>query len=134
MRCPENIPCPLHMGKLHTGKLFYNSALLANVPFGVPGVVSFALKALSMSRPPKDSLMRVKPPGGCLKSRGGAKYSAVVIGLGGGGLPLFLSNYLKLNTEVVELDKEVVKLAKRHFECHASPFLQVRLCSSRFWI
>lgn len=48
-----------------------------------------------------------------------------MIGLGGGGLPVFLSRYLQLHTRVAELDPEVAKLAAEHFRCCGIPALQV---------
>ena len=51
--------------------------------------------------------------------------SSLVIGLGGGGLPLFMSSYAGLQTTVVELDEQVSRLAADYFGCHANPGLQV---------
>ncbi|GAQ85556.1 S-adenosyl-L-methionine dependent methyltransferases [Klebsormidium nitens] len=39
----------------------------------------------------------------------------LVIGLGGGGLPMFLHNHLPLRVKVVELDPVVAQMAQRHF-------------------
>ena len=40
---------------------------------------------------------------------------ALVVGLGGGGLPVFLSRHCGMDVESVELDPVVVDLAQRHF-------------------
>eukprot|EP01026_Neomeris_dumetosa_P003207 TRINITY_DN1086_c0_g1_i8.p2 TRINITY_DN1086_c0_g1~~TRINITY_DN1086_c0_g1_i8.p2 ORF type:complete len:207 (-),score=29.24 TRINITY_DN1086_c0_g1_i8:118-738(-) len=42
--------------------------------------------------------------------------SCLLIGLGGGGLPLFLNQYAKINVQVVELDPIVSEVAKNHFQ------------------
>ena len=64
--------------------------------------------------------------GECLNGRKHlSEASCLVIGLGGGGLPVFLHRHLQLPTRVVELDQEVGKLAADHFGCHTSPGLLV---------
>ena len=64
--------------------------------------------------------------GECCKGREDlSEASCLVIGLGGGGLPVFLHRHLQLPTRVVELDQEVANLAQDHFGCHLGPGLQV---------
>ena len=52
---------------------------------------------------------------------------AVVIGLGGGGLPVFLHRFLGMSVEAVELDATVVSLARRHFGFQEEPGLRVSI-------
>lgn len=51
---------------------------------------------------------------------------ALVVGLGGGGLPVFLQQFCGLAVHTVELDPVVVQLAQAHFGFVQSPMLQVR--------
>ena len=50
---------------------------------------------------------------------------AVVIGVGGGSLPLFLARHLDFEVEAVELDPAVLELAQEHFSFHNSDRLRV---------
>ena len=50
----------------------------------------------------------------------------MVVGLGGGGLPMYLNLFCGMDVSVVELDPVVVKLARRHFGFTDSATLQVR--------
>ena len=50
----------------------------------------------------------MEPNSGCQKK-------AMVIGLGGGALAMFLHRYLGFAVDAVELDELVVALAMRHF-------------------
>ena len=52
---------------------------------------------------------------------------ALVIGLGGGGLPVFLHRFLGMSVEAVELDEAVVGLARRHFGFQEESGLQVSI-------
>ena len=52
---------------------------------------------------------------------------ALVVGLGGGGLPVFLQQFCGLAVQTVELDPVVVQLAQAHFGFMPSPMLQVRV-------
>ena len=52
---------------------------------------------------------------------------ALVVGLGGGGLPVFLQQLCGLAVQTVELDPVVVQLAQAHFGFVQSPMLQVEL-------
>ena len=52
---------------------------------------------------------------------------ALVVGLGGGGLPVFLQQFCGLAVQTVELDPVVVQLAQAHFGFVQSPTLQVEL-------
>ena len=52
---------------------------------------------------------------------------ALVVGLGGGGLPVFLQRHCGLCVDVVELDDVVVQLACDHFGFHPSDELQVAM-------
>ena len=50
-----------------------------------------------------------------------------MVGLGGGGLPVFLQQFCGLAVQTVELDPVVVQLAQAHFGFVQSPMLQVGL-------
>lgn len=50
----------------------------------------------------------------------------MLVGLGGGGLPVYLNQFCGMNVSVVELDPTVVDLARRHFGFRDSSSLQVR--------
>lgn len=55
----------------------------------------------------------------------------MVIGLGGGALPIYLHRALGLAVDCVELDEAVVGLARRHFgftDMETEPHLKVRAC------
>lgn len=52
---------------------------------------------------------------------------ALVVGLGGGGLPVFLNRHCHMDVQAVELDPVVVDLARRHFGFAESASLRVRL-------
>lgn len=57
----------------------------------------------------------------------------LVIGLGGGALPIYLHEVFAFNVDCVDLDETVVRLAKTHFgfeESTETPRLQV--CSQHF--
>ena len=41
--------------------------------------------------------------------------SVLVIGLGGGALPIYLHDVFSLNVECIDLDATVIRLAKEHF-------------------
>ena len=56
---------------------------------------------------------------------------ALVIGLGGGGLPVFLHRFLGMSVEAVELDEAVVGLARRHFGFQEEPGLQVSISRAK---
>ncbi|KAL3138414.1 hypothetical protein ABBQ32_006209 [Trebouxia sp. C0010 RCD-2024] len=45
----------------------------------------------------------------------GGRARAMVVGLGGGGLPVFLNRHCHMDVQAVELDPVVVDLARRHF-------------------
>lgn len=70
-------------------------------------------------------------PGGCLareEDDSGGGRSALVVGLGGGGLPVFLQRFLGVSVAAVELDPQVVDLASRHFGCQDTAALEVIAC------
>ena len=50
----------------------------------------------------------------------------MVIGLGGGALPIFLHNVFNLTVVTVELDGIIVELAQKHFGLGIYPEIQVR--------
>ena len=55
----------------------------------------------------------------------------LVIGLGGGALPIYLHDVFSLNVECIDLDETVIRLAKAHFgfeESLEEPRLEV--CSA----
>lgn len=52
---------------------------------------------------------------------------AMVVGLGGGGLPVFLNQHCGMDVQSVELDPVVVDLARRHFGFADSATLQVMM-------
>ena len=52
---------------------------------------------------------------------------AMVVGLGGGGLPVFLNKHCCMDVQSVELDPVVVDLARRHFGFADSATLQVMM-------
>eukprot|EP00850_Spirogloea_muscicola_P008546 SM000045S16291 [mRNA] locus=s45:698278:703942:+ [translate_table: standard] len=54
-------------------------------------------------------------PGLSVRFSKGAKVNALVIGLGGGALPMFLHQHLPFDVKVVELDGVIGQLASRHF-------------------
>ncbi|DBB00023.1 TPA: hypothetical protein ACH3X1_013883 [Trebouxia sp. C0004] len=60
------------------------------------------------------------------QSQGGpsSRPQAMVVGLGGGGLPVFLNNHCGMDVQSVELDPVVVDLARRHFDFVDSASLQ----------
>ena len=73
--------------------------------------------------------MRCAAPGIAERRDDGAAGAALVVGLGGGALPVFLQRVLRMDVDVVELDAAVVGLARQHFGFtdHAdSPRLAVR--------
>ena len=52
----------------------------------------------------------------------------LVIGLGGGALPIYLHDVFSFNVECVDLDETVIRLAKMHFgfeESKQTPKLEV---------
>ena len=52
----------------------------------------------------------------------------MVIGLGGGSLPIYLHDVFSFNVECVDLDETVIKLARTHFgfqESSKTPKLEV---------
>ena len=53
----------------------------------------------------------------------------MVVGLGGGGLPVYLNQFCGMDVSVVELDPVVVQLARRHFGFTDSTSLQVGMLS-----
>ena len=53
----------------------------------------------------------------------------MVVGLGGGGLPVYLNQFCGMDVFVVELDPVVVQLARRHFGFTDSTSLQVEMLS-----
>lgn len=53
----------------------------------------------------------------------------MVVGLGGGGLPVYLNQFCGMDVSVVELDPVVVQLARRHFGFTDSTSLQVHMLS-----
>ncbi|KAK9806887.1 hypothetical protein WJX72_006435 [[Myrmecia] bisecta] len=67
--------------------------------------------------------------GDSLRARQGQGHAGKVllVGLGGGGLPVFLHRQLGLQVEVVELDEAVVGLARRHFGFVDSDTLTARV-------
>ncbi len=54
-------------------------------------------------------------PGIAERERRGEPGAALVVGLGGGALPAFLSAALGFDVDSVELDAAVLGLARRHF-------------------
>ena len=56
----------------------------------------------------------------------GGRGTALVVGLGGGGLPVFLSRCCGLSVHAVELDPVVADLARRHFGFCDGELLRVR--------
>lgn len=60
------------------------------------------------------------------QSQGGpsSRPQAMVVGLGGGGLPVFLNKHCGMDVQSVELDPVVVDLARRHFGFADSASLQ----------
>ena len=60
-----------------------------------------------------------------LKPDQGAAGEAMVVGLGGGALPMYLRQAHGLSVTVVELDAVIVDLAQRHFGLAADPHLKV---------
>ena len=52
---------------------------------------------------------------------------AMVVGLGGGGLPMFLNRHCHMDVQTVELDPLVADLARRHFGFADSATLWVKL-------
>ena len=63
------------------------------------------------------------------QSQGGpsSRPQAMVVGLGGGGLPVFLNKHCGMDVQSVELDPVVVDQARRHFGFADSASLQVTL-------
>ena len=55
-------------------------------------------------------------------------HTALVIGLGGGCLPMYMRHIVGLSVQVVELDPVVADLASRHFGFVADEQLQVGSC------
>ena len=58
------------------------------------------------------------------KARG--RPQAMVVGLGGGALPVFLNRHCHMDVQSVELDPVVVDLARRHFDFADSATLRVK--------
>ncbi|GBG81413.1 hypothetical protein CBR_g32089 [Chara braunii] len=46
---------------------------------------------------------------------GGSQGHVCIIGLGGGALPMFMHKYLPVSLKIVELDAQVVNVARKHF-------------------
>ena len=57
--------------------------------------------------------------------KGSDRTQALVVGLGGGGLPVFLNRHCDMDVLTIELDPVVVDLARRHFGFADSASLQV---------
>ena len=57
---------------------------------------------------------------------GGGRGRALVVGLGGGGLPVFLAQACGLQVDAVELDPVVLSLARQHFGLPEGASLTVR--------
>lgn len=66
------------------------------------------------------------------KARG--RPQAMVVGLGGGGLPMFLNKHCHMDVQTVELDPLVADLARRHFGFADSATLQVKLLLLCFYV
>lgn len=76
-------------------------------------IASLALisEQVSMSHTKQDSQPRIA--------------KAMVIGLGGGGLPMFLAAHFNLDIEVVELDPMVVQISRKWFGFEEGPSMRV---------
>ena len=63
----------------------------------------------------------------CLSKQGKLQdLKALVIGVGGGSLPLFLTRHMGCRVDAVELDPVVLSLARQHFAFADGHGLQVR--------
>ncbi len=83
----------------------------------------------SNSQPHQQDQQSAKPQDVLGQSQGGpsSRPQAMVVGLGGGGLPVFLNKHCGMDVQSVELDPVVVDLARRHFGFADSASLQVKL-------
>ena len=59
------------------------------------------------------------------KEKGQGRPKALVIGVGGGSLPVFLAQHLGFDVDSVELDAAVLDLAQKHFGFSNGANLQV---------
>ncbi len=62
--------------------------------------------------------------------------NVLVIGLGGGALPIYLHDVFSFNVECVDLDETVIRLAKTHFgfeESAEPPRLEVCCHAAAVW-
>lgn len=58
-------------------------------------------------------------------------WRALVVGVGGGPLPIYLNSLLGMHVTAVDLDHVVVELARRHFGLVESDTLKVSICLLR---
>lgn len=58
---------------------------------------------------------------------------ALVIGVGGGSLPLLLARHMGFQVDAVELDPVVLDLAQQHFAFADGPGMQVRILLPSSW-
>jgi 2-polyprenyl-3-methyl-5-hydroxy-6-metoxy-1,4-benzoquinol methylase len=83
-------------------------------------------------------LIACLPPAGDVLTKqrraGRGQGSVLVIGLGGGALPIYLHDVFSFDVYCVDLDEVVIRLAKTHFgfvESKQTPKLEVHMSSLR---
>lgn len=115
----------------------YHKGIIAGLSLIQPHLITLARIAQqdsqqSKSQPPQQDQQSEKPQDVLGQSQGGpsARPQAMVVGLGGGGLPVFLNKHCGMDVQSVELDPVVVDLARRHFGFADSATLQVSLHSA----
>ncbi len=116
----------------------YHKGIIAGLSLIQPHLITLAQTAQSNSQqasqqsngqPHQQDQQSAKHQGVMRQNQGGpsSRPHALVVGLGGGGLPVFLNNHCGMDVQSVELDPVVVDLARRHFGFADSASLQVTL-------
>ncbi len=117
----------------------YHKGIIAGLSLIQPHMITLARRAQqdpeqasqqSNGQPHQQSDQQSAEPQDVLgQSQGGpsSRPQAMVVGLGGGGLPVFLNKHCGMDIQSVELDPIVVDLARRHFGFADSASLQVNL-------
>ncbi|GAQ77924.1 S-adenosyl-L-methionine-dependent methyltransferases superfamily protein [Klebsormidium nitens] len=68
------------------------------------------------------------------RTESGGLLDVLVIGLGGGGMPMFLRRHLPCRVEVIEIDPTVVELAETYFGVFRDAAFQVHVVNAIPWV